>query len=49
MKISAERLTKYMTYGSGTKELFFWYKVQYLMSVRAAALKASVKESTARA
>lgn len=49
MKISAERLTKYMAYGSGTKELFFWYKVQYLMSVRAAALKASVKESTARA
>lgn len=38
MKISAERLTKYMTYGSGTKELFFQYKVQCLLSVRAAAL-----------
>ncbi|KAG0764254.1 hypothetical protein G6F57_001535 [Rhizopus arrhizus] len=39
MKISAKRLTKYMAYGSGTKELFF----------QAAALKAGVKESTARA
>ena len=27
MKISAKRLTKYMAYGSGTKELFFQYKV----------------------
>lgn len=49
MKISADCLTKYMSYSSGTKKLFFQYKVQCLMSVRAAALKAGVKESTAPA
>jgi hypothetical protein len=32
MKISAERLTKYMAYSSGTKELFFQYKVQCLIN-----------------
>jgi hypothetical protein len=49
MKINAEHLTKYRTYGSGTRELFFQYKVQCLMLVRAVALQAGVKERTAHA
>lgn len=37
-----------MDYSYAVRELFFHYKAQHVMSVGAAALKVSVKESTAR-
>ncbi|GAA5814507.1 hypothetical protein MFLAVUS_008004 [Mucor flavus] len=42
------RSKKYNDYGSAPREMFFFYKIQQLLSIRAAALKAGVKESTAR-
>lgn len=47
MKISTERLAKYIEHGSDTKEPFFQYKVQCIMLIRTAVLKAGVKENIA--
>lgn len=46
--VKANRSKKYLEYTPASKELFFYYKIQHLMSVAAAARKAEVKESTAR-
>ncbi|KAG1312672.1 hypothetical protein G6F62_014219 [Rhizopus arrhizus] len=48
MDVRATRSKKYMEYTLASKELFFHYKIQHVMSVAAAARKADVKESTAR-
>ncbi|CEP19425.1 hypothetical protein [Parasitella parasitica] len=46
--VNSQRSKKYLEYTPASKELFFHYKIQHLMSVAAAARKAEVKESTAR-
>ncbi|KAI8972954.1 hypothetical protein BDB01DRAFT_749655 [Pilobolus umbonatus] len=47
-KKQGNRANKYNDYGPSAKESFFFFKQQQLMSIRAAAIKANVKESTAR-
>ncbi|GAA5811561.1 hypothetical protein MFLAVUS_004999 [Mucor flavus] len=48
MKTAYVRPKKYELYSDTPREMFFHFKLLQLMSVRAAALKAGVKESTAR-
>ncbi|KAG1494377.1 hypothetical protein G6F53_012586 [Rhizopus delemar] len=49
MKLNSGSSKKYMEYTFASRELFFHYKIQHVMSVAAAARKAGVKESTAHA
>ncbi|KAG1047375.1 hypothetical protein G6F43_010173 [Rhizopus delemar] len=46
--VKTSRSKKYLEYTPALRELFFYHKIQHLMSVSAAARKAEVKESTAR-
>ncbi|KAG1553500.1 hypothetical protein G6F49_008342 [Rhizopus delemar] len=46
--VKTSRSKKYLEYTPASRELFFYHKIQHLMSVSAAARKAEVKESTAR-
>ena len=48
MRTAPVRPNKYKNHDVTPREMFFHYKLQELLSVRAAALKADVKESTAR-
>ncbi|KAG1435556.1 hypothetical protein G6F56_013929 [Rhizopus delemar] len=47
-EIKAGHSMQYREYGTTPREIIFHYRLQQLLSVRAAALKAGVKESTAR-